>query len=370
MATIAATGGTWTGANGETITNTANNIIAMSTNTNSSLTLVGVDTVSPANFTITTTGAGILTFGSTGTGTLALTNGGAMLVGAGGTDSITVTTDAGTANIDGDVTLNQVETATYGAPNTMTATPAALNQYIGIPRLGVTHMATLTNGATSVAVATPSLANCSAIVNGAEADDATYYITGSSSYKYTWAADVAAADGIDCVIAYPAVTDPIRLGFWFRSDTIILSGDIDINFDDGGVTDGTYSTFATTVVDEWQWVELDITTACAGECASVDGIEFLATAQADAGTTLDGVVMYIDQLAMWKAADETAIGDIQVGGLIDFSYAPKAAGSANTPTEGVEWTSHFVTYNAGADAIISITDLSGQYGTTLEALND
>jgi hypothetical protein len=78
--------------------------------------------------------------------------------------------------------------------------------------------------------------------------------------------------------------------------------------------------------------------------------------------------MNIDQLAMWKAADETAIGDIQVGGLIDFAYAPTAAGSANTMTEGTEWTTYFINYQTGADAIIPITDLSANYGTTLEAL--
>ncbi len=293
------------------------------------------------------------------------------------------TTEAGTAetritmdgdgDIDltgGDVKLLIEETATFGAPNKMTATPSGLNQYVGIPRLNVTHIAALTDGPDSVAVANPLLANCSAVVNGTETDDTSFFITGSSSYKYVWPGTVAADDGIDCVIAYPAATDPTRLGFWFRSDTAITSGDIDINFDDGGVTDGTISTFATTVVNEWQWVELDITTACSGECASVDGIEFLATAQAASGTDLDGVEMYIDQLAMWAAADEVAIGDIQVGGLIDFASALLASGGSNLLTEGVEWTSYFITYQSGADAIISITDLQLHYATTLEALND
>ncbi len=268
-----------------------------------------------------------------------------------------------------DVKLLAAETATFGAPNTMTKTPAVLSQFVGIPKLGVTHMSTLTNGTTSTAVANPLLTNCNSIVNGAEADDSSNYITGSSSYRYTWAADVAADDGIDCVIAYPAVTDPISFGFWFRTDTTIASGDIDINFDDGGVTDGTISTLAVTVLNEWQWIEMDITAACSGECSAVDGIEFLATAQGAGAAVLDDAIINIDQLAMWKAADETAIGDIQVGGLIDFAYAPKAAGSANTLLEGVEWSTFFINYQTGADAIISITDLSAQYGTTLEALN-
>ena len=96
---------------------------------------------------------------------------------------------------------------------------------------------------------------------------------------------------------------------------------------------------------------------------------FCNFSQGAGAAVLDNAVINIDQLAMWKAADETAIGDVQVGGLIDFAYAPKAAGSANTMIEGVEWTTFFINYQSGADAVISITDLSGQYGTTLEALN-
>jgi hypothetical protein len=159
------------------------------------------------------------------------------------------------------------------------------------------------------------------------------------------------------------------MGFWFRTDTVIVSGDIDINFDDGGVTDGTYSTFATTVLDEWHWVELNITTACSGECADLDGIEFLATAQAAAAVTLDGAVMNIDQIAIWQAADETAIGDIQVGGLIDFSTGLTTPSTSGAQTQATEWTHYFINYQTGADAIIPITDLSATYGTTLEALN-
>ena len=303
-----------------------------------------------------------------------------IVVGSADVTETTIVTDGGTVPIDGtistpdDITAASSQTATFGAPNKMLqstlATGFALhNQFVGIPKLGVTHIAVMTNGTTSTAVANPLLGNCSAVVNGTETDDASFFVTGAASYKYVWPGTVAANDGIDCVIAYPAVNDPIHLGFWFRSDTAITSGDIDINFDDGGVTDGTFSTFATTVVDEWQWVELDITTACSGECASVDGIEFLATAQAAAGSDLDGVSMYIDQLAMWKAADEKAIGDIRVGGLIDFSTGLTTPSTSGEQTQGVEWTTHFITYQAGADAIISITDLSATYGTTLEALN-
>ena len=431
MATIGATGGVWTGANGETMFNSPDSTFTFQNSGNVGVILKAADSSAPANLTLDATTTGTITVGSSdvasvslvvddiiveigtnnpqtvslendSTGTVILDfrdygdttdddmahvlfsgNCTTATTGAEDCDLTISTTEAGANEIrivvdgdgdidlsGGDVKLGIEESGTFGAPNTMTATSSVLNQYVGIPRLNATHIAVMTNGTTSTAVANPLLANCNAIVNGAEADDATNYITGASSYKYTWAADVALNDGIDCVIAYPAVTAPISLGFWFRTATAISSGDIDINFDDGGVTDGTISTFATSVLNEWHWVELDITTACAAECSAVDGIEFLATAQGAGAAVLDDIVMNIDQIAMWKAADEKVIGDIQVGGLIDFAYAPTAAGSANTMTEGVEWTSHFINYQTGADAIISITDLSGQYGTTLEALND
>lgn len=308
-------------------------------------------------------------------GTLDIASGGELDIESGGTLEVNGTLELdGTVDATTDVTVGTDSSTTFGALNKMLqstlATGFALhNQFVGIPKIGVTHIATLTNGTTSVAVATPLTGACNAIVNGAEANDTTFFITDSSSYRYTWAADVATDDGIDCVIAYPAVTDPSRLGFWFRTDTTITSGDIDINFDDGGVTDGTISTLAVTVLDEWQWIEMNIATVCSGDCSEVDGIEFLATAQGATAGVLDDAVIHIDQLAMWKAADESTIGDIRVGGLIDFSTGLKTPSTSGAQTQGVEWTSFFINYQTGTDVIISVTDLSATYGTTLEALN-
>ena len=268
---------------------------------------------------------------------------------------------------DGDVTFpSNNTTATFGAPNKV-----VFNRIVGLPKLGATHIAVLKDGSDSAAVQpVVSLTNCSAIVNGAEGNDGDFWIIGSStSYRYTWAADVAALDGIDCQIAYPATVGPTNFGMWFRTDTAIASGDIDINFDDGGSTEGTISTLAVTVLDEWQWIELDITAACAATCAGVDGIEFLATAQGAGIGVLDDAVIHLNTMAMWAAADEVAIGDIQVFGLIDFAYAPTIETGTNAMTEPTEWVNYIVNYQSGADAIVSISDLSANYGTTLEALN-
>ena len=421
MATITVTGGTWTGANGETITNTTNGTFTFTRDGSAAVTITSADDAGASPLTVTSATTGVTTIGSTSSNATSLFSidmkvlisetpdtvsfqneatgsvvldfrdygdttdddmaHGAVAVNCGTTTSgaeecnmvLNATTEGNGFTIltlDTDVVIGDNKTATFAAPNTMTADSTALNQYIGIPKLNVTHTGALANGTTSVAVANPLIANCSAIVNGAEADDATNFITGAASYKYTFAADVAADDGIDCVIAYPAVTDPVSFGFWFRTDTAIASGDIDINFDDGGVTDGTISTLAVTVLNEWQWIEMNITTACSGDCSAVDGIEFLATTQGAGAAVLDDAIINIDQLAMWKVGDETAIGDIQVGGLIDFVYTKAAQDQVNTGVAGVEWTSHFINYQTGADAIIPITDLSTYFGTTLEALND
>ena len=287
------------------------------------------------------------------------------------------TVQAGSADVTGiilrtagDVTIPPFDDTANYAPNEMTADPAVQPQFVGLPKMGVTYIASVGDGTATVAAANPLIANCNAIVNGAEADDATNFITGASSYQYTWAADVATDDGIDCVIAYPANDDPTSLGFWFRTDTVITAGDIDINFDDGGVQECTVATLAVGAgdLDIWMWIEVNITAACAGKGDGTDGIEFLATAQGAAVGVLDNAVMNIDQLAMWDLAVEEPIGNILVGGLIDFSYVLIAAGGANSRIQGVEWASHFINYQTGTDMLVPITDLQLYQGQTLEAL--
>lgn len=287
-----------------------------------------------------------------------------------------VNPSAGNLSYEGDLTVAPDDDQTFAGVNqmlqTIDATGFALhNQFVGIPKLNVTHIAAVGDGTGTVAVALPNTgANCSAIVNGAEADDLTTFITGNSSYEYTWAANVATDDGIDCVIAFPAQDDVTSFGMWFRTDTVITAGDIDINFDDGGVEECTVATLAVDAdnLDVWLWIEVDITDECAGKGDGTDGVEFLATAQGAAAGVLDDAVMNVDNIAMWLLATEEAIGNILVGGMIDFSYGLITPAAAGAQTQGVEWTSHFINYQTGADAIIPITDLSLSYGTTLEAL--
>lgn len=65
MATIAVVGGTWTGAESETITNATDEEFTFTLNEDGTVTLMAVDTATPAHFLIDVTGAGTISFGST-----------------------------------------------------------------------------------------------------------------------------------------------------------------------------------------------------------------------------------------------------------------------------------------------------------------
>lgn len=329
--------------NGEALSNPANGTLRLTVDGVLTATFIGKDAAAEANTRFDTTTTGTVFLGSH---------------------------DVSGVEVDGsDLTISKEETAATGAPNEMIADRTALNQLIGIPKINITHTGALPNGLTGVETANPLIANCNAIVNGAEADDATNFVTGAASYGYTWAADVAQLDGIDCVIAYPNVQAIVSLGFWFRTDTAIEATWIDVNLDDGGAPEATELMPAVTVVDEWQWIEMDFTDDCAASCDEIDGIEFLASAAGAGAGALDDIVMNIDQLALWRAADEVAIGDVQVGGVIDFSTGLLTPAAAGAQTDRAEWTDYFINYQTGADALVPIVDLSLTYGTTLEALN-
>jgi hypothetical protein len=274
---------------------------------------------------------------------------------------------------DGTIAINQDQTATFGAPNAMLQTTKAtgfalLDQFEGIPKLNVTHTGALPDGTATAAILSPLAAVCAPITAGTEADSATIYMTGAASYQYTGAATAADNDGFDCDFTGHANVGSDSIGFWFRSDTALTAGTLDISLVDGAAVEATEDMPAITVVDEWQWIEIDLAAQCDADCAGLDGMFIQVTAAGAATDEMDGTVLHIDTGAVWLDTGEVAIGDIQVGGLIDFSYALIDQGGANTQTQAVEGTSHIVNYQTGADAIVPLIDLQLYYGTTLEAL--
>ncbi len=271
----------------------------------------------------------------------------------------------------GDVKLPVEETATFGAPNASFATPANFNQFIGIPRLNVTQLGdAIADGTATAELFVPLAAVCAPITAGSEADDATNFITGAASYQYTAQGTAADNDGFDCTVTGHAVNGTDSIGFWIRSDTALTAGTLDVSLDDGASIEANADLPAITVINEWQWIEVDFASDCDATCADIDGFFIQVTAAGAATSEMDGTVINIDTGAFWLSGAETAIGDVQVGGVISVSVAAVAAGTANTASELVEYTDYIVNYQTGADAVVMITDQSANYGWTLEALND
>jgi hypothetical protein len=318
------------------------------------------DAAGAANCIYTTTGAGVVQIGDdTKTAVTIITDGGVLAIDG----SI-----AGTA----DVTVGPSETATFGAPNAFFDTNSNLNQYVGIPKLNVTQLGDgIADGTSTTELITPLAATCAPITAGTEADDAVNFITDAASYQYTGASTAADNDGFDCTVTGPTAGDSTdSIGFWFMSDTALTAGTLDVSLDDGGsVEGGPINMPAITVVDEWQWIEIDLGSSCDSDCTGIDGWFMQVTAAGAATSEMDGTVIHVDSGAIWLDTAETAIGDVRVGGVISVSVAAVAAGSDNTTSELVEYTDYIVNYQTGADAIVFITKQDDNYGWTLEALN-
>lgn len=337
---------------------TANAATLTATTTNTA-TFTGADAAGASNTIYDTTGAGTVQTGSADV------------------TSATVVTDGGTVTIDGtistpdDVTAAASETATFGAPNTFLATNTVLNQFIGIPRLNVTHSAAvLPDGSSLAELITPLSATCAPITAGTEDDDTTFFVTTTSSYQYTAQTTAADNDGFDCTVVGPTTgngTDSI--GFWFRSDTALTAATLDVSLLDDAAVEANADMPAITVVDEWQWIEIDFAADCDADCTGIDGFFIQVTTAGAATSEMDATVINIDTGGIWLDTAELAIGDVRVGGVISVASAINADGQVHTTTELTEGTDYIVNYQTGADALVFITNQSANHGWTLEALN-
>ena len=417
-----AAAGTFTGANGETITNTPDGTFLFSRDDAGTVTITAADDDATAALTILPGGAAAMILGGPTTLSVAIDTDGADLgIGSLNTSTVSLvnsvsgsivldlrdyadTTDDDAAHIllaanctntgsgveecelqiepttagavftlltlDTDVNLGRVETATFGAPDQLFATPANLNQYIGVPKLNVTQSgAALPDGTATAEPWNPLIASCAPITAGTEAAGATF-ITGTASYEYTAQGTAADNDGFDCDVTGHAVNGTDSVGFWIKSDTALTAGTLDLTLDDGAVVEANANLPAISVLNEWQWIEVALGTDCDATCAGIDGIFIQVTAAGAATSEMDGTVITVDSGAFWISTAEVAIGDVQVGGVISVSSAAVAAATINTATELVEYTDYIVNYQTGADALVLLTDESANYGWTLEALNE
>ncbi len=217
---------------------------------------------------------------------------------------------------------------------------------------------TMTNGSTeTIALIDDDPAGeCTEVGGQTVANDAVVRRVNTNSLKLTMEATPGADEGVDCTIGADDFGSNESIGFWFRTDTALTaSGDMFVELDDDGGTDVEFDLPTVLTVNQWTWIELDIST-CA-TCDVVDGVKWLV--DATGATTLAGANIWIDFAYKWDADDEEALGvDIVQDGTLGVITVVDAAGTNNTTTSKVENTDFFINYQSGNDVWVTLTDLS------------
>ena len=267
-----------------------------------------------------------------------------------------------TMSAEGDITLEDDITG---------GNAAARNEIIGIPKIRVVALGTMTNGSTEstsymddtpagewtqVTVTTPPT-----ITN-----DGTYYRVGSNSLKLAWLDAAVDGDGTTHTIVGDNLEANESIGFWFYTTAALSSGDLELVItDDGGARTHNFPAVATT--DVWTWIEIDISALAGGTgdvCSAV-----LILMSAGGATNLGDFDCYVDGMWKWDAADEEALGyNIKDFGVLDVWTGADAAGSANVQSIEAEDTDFIVHYESGVDFIVTIADHSANYGMALVAV--
>jgi len=265
--------------------------------------------------------------------------------------------------VDMDSTLGVADDVTLDAAS---GTAGAKNEYIGLPRVKMVGLGAGTNGT----VETVAYIDTTPTGEWAEVDGGTNIVVtaDTSIYRYTTNAvkiaftSVVTDEGVDGTVVQDDLSGVDSVSFWIYSTEDIASGDFEITLDD---TDGTDQTYDPGVVsaDTWTYVELDIS-SCDANCDTVDGVQFLATAQGAAAIT-GTVDVYLDSMYKFDVADEEALGvAIQNDGVLSVLSALTAGG---TQTTLAEFTDYFVHYESGNDFIVWISDQSANDNVALVA---
>ena len=248
---------------------------------------------------------------------------------------------------------------------------AAVNQFIGVPRIKMVALSTMTNGTTHTQTAMDDTPAADWGAEGGTTDptdteDATVYRVGTKSLKLAWLNAAVDGDGVKDTISSADFEDEESIGFWFYADATIASADFEIVFtDDGGGR--TYSIPAYATINTWQWMEIDIAALTGGTGDAITEIKILISAQGAAA--VGDINMYIDGAWIWDAADEEALGvAIQTDGVcgVIVNCVTSAGPSGATLAENTDF---FIHYEDGVDFIVTVTDQSGtdKIGTALVA---
>ncbi len=244
-----------------------------------------------------------------------------------------------------------------GARNTLTA-----NFNIAMFAFG-----TMTNGSTETIALfddTPA-GECLQVGGQTAANDAVVFRVGTNSLKLTMEATPAVDEGVDCTISADDFGANESIGFWFRTDTALtVSGDLYVELDDDGGTDVQFDLPTVLTINQWTWIELDIST-CA-TCDVVNGVKIFV--DATGATTLAGANIWFDFMYKWDADDEEAIAaDLVQDGVLGVITIVDAFGTNNTTTGKVENTDFFINYQSGNDSWVTLTDLSTFTGFVIMA---
>lgn len=258
----------------------------------------------------------------------------------------------------GDVTL--------GADDTTGGDALARSTVTGNFNIHIAALGTMTNGSTETIALfddTPG-GECAEVGGQTVTSDGTVFRVGTNSLKVVMEATPAVNEGVDCTITSDNFESNESIGFWFYTDTALtVAGDLFVELDDTDETDVTFDLPTVATINQWTWIELDIST-CA-TCDTVDGVKiFVDTAGA---STLAGATFYLDFMHKWDAADEESLGvDTVQDGVMAIIAIPTAAATDNNITTLAENTDYFVHYQS-TDAIVTMTDQSANTGIAFVA---
>ena len=240
----------------------------------------------------------------------------------------------------------------------------ARNEFIGLPKLRMVSYGTGTNGSTeTVALFSDTPASQCATNNQTAANDNTIVRAGTNSLKITFASTPTAGDGADCTFAGGAddFESNESIGFWFRTDTALNAGDVYLELDDDTASpDTTYDLPAVATVDQWTWIELDISACGGGDCNVVDAAKLIIDA-GGASTLSAGGNIWFDLMYKWDSTDEDAIGqNIVQDGVLGVMQMITATANDRTPMLEIQDTDYLVHYQTGNDFLVWMTDQSGK----------
>jgi len=189
------------------------------------------------------------------------------------------------------------------------------------------------------------------------ADDAVNYREAAASLSMLFSADSDPADSCHDAVGATDWTDDESVGFWWMCDQVTALGDFQfVIADDGG--DHAIDIPAG-VADVWQWVDLTagVTAIANADKDVITDYAFEITAAGVARAVVAPITCNVDAIYKWDATEEEAlpVGILQDGVLAVWGVL-SAAISPDDQIQQIEYTDYFVHYQAGADAIVWITD--------------